>query len=97
MGGARLISCGSGWCGGGSGVTTNTGEPLSHWSLQQESHLHFGVYKWRMRAILAFDNRWLEEEVLAKRSLPLPLRAIVGEPDGEGSGKIGDEATAAAG
>jgi len=55
------------------------------------------VQEWRKRAILAFDDRWLEEEVLAKRSLPLPLRAIVGEPDGEGSGKIGDEATAAAG
>jgi len=33
MGGARSISCGSGWCGGGNGVTTSTGEPLPPKSL----------------------------------------------------------------
>jgi len=55
------------------------------------------VQEWRMRTVLAFDDQWLGEEVLVRRSLPLPLRAIVaGRANGE-SGKINDEATAAAG
>ena len=55
------------------------------------------VQEWRMRTVLAFDDQWLGEEVLVRRSLPLPLRAIVaGRAEGE-SGKINDEATAAAG
>jgi hypothetical protein len=29
MGAGRWISCDSGWCGGGEGVTTITGEPFS--------------------------------------------------------------------
>ncbi len=50
-----------------------------------------------MRTVLAFDDQWLEEEVLVKRSFPLPLRAIVvGRAAGE-SGTINDEATAAVG
>jgi hypothetical protein len=55
------------------------------------------VQEWRMRAILAFDDRWLGEEVLVKQSFPLPLRAIVESAAGRSDGKIGDEATAAAG
>ncbi len=35
------------------------------------------VQEWRMRTILAFDDEWLGEEMLVKRSFPLPLRAIV--------------------
>jgi len=55
------------------------------------------VQEWRIRTVLAFDDQWLGEEVLVRRSLPLPLRAIVaGRAAGE-SGKINDEATAAAG
>jgi len=55
------------------------------------------VQEWRKRTLLAFDDEWLGEEVLVRRSYPLPLRAIVaGRAEGE-SGKIGDEATAAAG
>jgi transposase-like protein len=51
----------------------------------------------RMRTLLAFDDAWLREEVLVRRSYPLPLRAIeAGRAEG-GRGKIGDEATAAAG
>lgn len=55
------------------------------------------VKEWRVRAILAFDDRWLAEEMLVKQSLPLPLRAIVAQEMCDGSGKIGDEATVAAG
>jgi hypothetical protein len=55
------------------------------------------VQEWRMRTLLAFDDAWLREEVLVRRSYPLPLRAIeAGRAEG-GRGKIGDEATAAAG
>ncbi len=55
------------------------------------------VQEWRMRTILAFDDEWLREEVLVRRSFPLPLRAIVaGHAEAE-RGKIGDEATAAVG
>jgi hypothetical protein len=55
------------------------------------------VQEWRMRTVLAFDDAWLREEVLVRRSLPLPLRAIAaGRAEGERA-KIGDEATAAAG
>lgn len=55
------------------------------------------VQEWRMRTILAFDDRWIGEEVLVRQSFPLPLRAIMERPVSERSGKIGDEATAAAG
>jgi len=55
------------------------------------------VQEWRMRTILSFDDEWLREEVLVRRSLPLPLRAIVAERVERERGKIGDEATAAAG
>ena len=55
------------------------------------------VQEWRIRTILAFDDRWLGEEVLVKQSSPLPLRAIVERSVSERSGKIGNEATAAAG
>ena len=55
------------------------------------------VQEWRMRTVLAFDDRWLGEEVLVRRSLPLPLRAIVAGRAEEESSKISDEATAAAG
>ncbi len=55
------------------------------------------VQEWRKRTLLAFDDAWLREEVLVRRSFPLPLRAIV-ERRAEGqNGKINDEATAAAG
>ncbi len=53
------------------------------------------VQEWRMRTVLAFDDQWLGEEILGRRSLPLPLQAIVaGRAEGE-SGKIDDEATTA--
>jgi len=55
------------------------------------------VQEWRMRTVLAFDDQWLGEEVLVRRSLPLPLRAIVAGRAEEGRGKINDEATAAVG
>jgi hypothetical protein len=55
------------------------------------------VQEWRMRTILAFDDQWLREEVLVRRSLPLPLRAIIARRDESERGKINDEATAAAG
>ncbi len=55
------------------------------------------VQEWRMRTILAFDDQWLGEEVLVRRSLPLPLRAIGAGRAAGGRGKINDEATAAAG
>ncbi|GAC1613425.1 MAG: hypothetical protein NVS4B3_28130 [Gemmatimonadaceae bacterium] len=55
------------------------------------------VQEWRKRTLLAFDDQWLREEVLAKRSFPLPLRVIVERRDEGACGKIGDEATAAAG
>jgi hypothetical protein len=55
------------------------------------------VQEWRMRTILAFDDEWLREELLARRSFPLPLRAIVVARTERGRGKIGDEATAVAG
>jgi hypothetical protein len=55
------------------------------------------VQQWRMRTVLAFDDEWLREEVLMRRSLPLPLRAIVAERAERERGKINDEATAAAG
>ncbi len=55
------------------------------------------VQEWRMRTVLAFDDQWLGEEVLGRRSLPLPLRAIVAGRAEEGRGKINDEATAAVG
>jgi hypothetical protein len=55
------------------------------------------VQEWRMRTILSFDDAWLKEEVLVRRSLPLPLRAIVAERAERERGMIGDEATAAAG
>ncbi len=55
------------------------------------------VQEWRVRTVLAFDDQWLGEEVLVRRSLPLPLRAIVtGRTESE-RGKINDEARAAAG
>lgn len=47
--------------------------------------------------VLAFDDQWLREAVLVRRSLPLPLRAIAAERAERESGKISDEATAAAG
>jgi hypothetical protein len=55
------------------------------------------VQEWRMRTVLAFDDAWLREEVLVRRSLPLPLRAIVAGRTESERGKINDEATAAAG
>jgi hypothetical protein len=55
------------------------------------------VQEWRMRTILAFDDAWLREEVLVRRSLPLPLRAMIARRDESERGKINDEATAAAG
>ncbi len=55
------------------------------------------VQEWRMRTVLAFDDQWLGEEVLVKRSFPLPLRAIVAGRDDGVSSKINDEATAAVG
>lgn len=55
------------------------------------------VQEWRKRTLLAFDDAWLREELLVQRSYPLPLRAIVGGQAERGSGKINDEATAAAG
>ncbi len=55
------------------------------------------VQEWRMRTLLAFDDAWLREELLVRRSYPLPLRTIV-ERRAEGrNGTISDEATAAAG
>ncbi len=53
------------------------------------------VQAWRMRAILAFDDRWLEEDVLVMQSFPAPLRATMERPMSDRSGKIGDEATTA--
>jgi hypothetical protein len=35
------------------------------------------VQEWRMRTLLAFDDEWLGEELLVRRSFPLPLREIV--------------------
>jgi len=55
------------------------------------------VQEWRMRATLAFDDRWLGEEALVNQRLPRPLRAIVESAAGRSDGKIGDEATVAAG
>jgi hypothetical protein len=55
------------------------------------------VQEWRMRTILAFDDEWLREELLARRSFPLPLRAIVVARMERERGKIGDEATAVVG
>jgi len=55
------------------------------------------VQEWRMRTVLAFDDQWLGEEVLVRRSFPLPLRAIVARRANGESGKINDEATAAVG
>ena len=52
---------------------------------------------WRIRRILALAEQWLGEEVLVRRSFPLPLRAIVARRANGESGKINDEATAAAG
>jgi len=55
------------------------------------------VQEWRKRTLLAFDDEWLREELLVRRSYPLPLRAIVaGRAEGR-NGTISDEATAAAG
>ena len=58
---------------------------------------HRRVQEWRVRTVLAFDAAWLREEVLVRRSLPLPLRAIIEERAEREGGKISDEATAAAG
>ncbi|MDQ6905653.1 MAG: transposase [Chloroflexota bacterium] len=55
------------------------------------------VQEWRVRTLLAFDDQWLGEEVLVRRSLPLPLRAIIVERAEGERGKINDEATVAAG
>lgn len=55
------------------------------------------VQEWRMRTVLAFDDAWLKEEVLVRRSLPLLLRAIVTVRVGRERGKNLHEATAAAG
>ncbi len=51
----------------------------------------------QVRTLLAFDDGWLGEEVLARRAFPLPLRAIVTRRAEGERGKINDEATAAAG
>jgi hypothetical protein len=50
------------------------------------------VQEWRMRTILAFDDQWLREELLVRRSFPLPLRAgsvssVIGFAEG-GKGTI---------
>ena len=55
------------------------------------------VKEWRVRAILAFDDRWLADDVLVKQALPRPLRAIIEGSVGQADGKISDEATVAAG
>ncbi|GAC1614294.1 MAG: ISNCY family transposase [Gemmatimonadaceae bacterium] len=55
------------------------------------------VQEWRMRTVLAFDDAWLREEMLVRRSLPLPLRAMVAGRTESERGKINDEATVAAG
>ena len=34
------------------------------------------VKEWRANVIIAFDDQWLREEVLAEQVVPVPLRAV---------------------
>jgi len=42
------------------------------------------VAEWRAKAILAFDDQWLQDEVLGNQALPRPLRVVSEEQTAQG-------------